>query len=161
MQILILNYTCVLWSHWINTRLSIYLLCCSDVHSTGLIAPIIEDVSVVNGTKTNNNHHFEKNTSSGVMLNKHWGSTHTVQVYREANKSLGISIVGGKVSMVFNNFRWAWKCHRVDVFRFIYCKLIWGAIRKVLFNGGNWNTGKGSIYIILTFTHFTFYWKFE
>lgn len=31
------------------------------------------------------------------MLQKHWGSTHTVKVYREPNKSLGISIVGGKV----------------------------------------------------------------
>ena len=32
------------------------------------------------------------------MLQKHWGSTHTVKVYREPNTSLGISIVGGKVS---------------------------------------------------------------
>lgn len=34
------------------------------------------------------------------MLEKHWGSTHTIQVYREINnKSLGISIVGGKVDL--------------------------------------------------------------
>lgn len=30
-------------------------------------------------------------------LHNHWGSTHVVKVYREAEKSLGISIVGGKV----------------------------------------------------------------
>lgn len=33
------------------------------------------------------------------MLQKHWGSTHTVKIYREPNKSLGISIVGGKVDL--------------------------------------------------------------
>ncbi|XP_063932758.1 inaD-like protein isoform X3 [Zophobas morio] len=33
------------------------------------------------------------------MLQKHWGSTHTVKVYREPNTSLGISIVGGKVDI--------------------------------------------------------------
>ncbi|XP_074036607.1 multiple PDZ domain protein isoform X3 [Leptinotarsa decemlineata] len=33
------------------------------------------------------------------MLQKHWGSTHTVKVYREPNKSLGINIVGGKVDL--------------------------------------------------------------
>ncbi|VEN50343.1 unnamed protein product, partial [Callosobruchus maculatus] len=31
------------------------------------------------------------------MLQKHWGSSHTVKVYREHGKSLGISIVGGRV----------------------------------------------------------------
>nr|CAH7758329.1 unnamed protein product [Callosobruchus chinensis] len=31
------------------------------------------------------------------MLQKHWGNSHTVKVYREHGKSLGISIVGGKV----------------------------------------------------------------
>ncbi|CAH2012988.1 unnamed protein product [Acanthoscelides obtectus] len=31
------------------------------------------------------------------MLHKHWGSSHSVKVYREHGKSLGISIVGGKV----------------------------------------------------------------
>lgn len=31
------------------------------------------------------------------MLQKHWGSTRTVQVYREPGCSLGISIVGGRV----------------------------------------------------------------
>ncbi|KAJ8985929.1 hypothetical protein NQ317_010686 [Molorchus minor] len=33
------------------------------------------------------------------MLQKHWGSTHTVKIFREPNKSLGISIVGGKVDL--------------------------------------------------------------
>lgn len=33
------------------------------------------------------------------MLQKHWGSTHTIKVFREPNTSLGISIVGGKVSI--------------------------------------------------------------
>ncbi|KAG5888595.1 hypothetical protein JTB14_004777 [Gonioctena quinquepunctata] len=33
------------------------------------------------------------------MLQKHWGSTHTVKVYREPNRSLGINIVGGKVDL--------------------------------------------------------------
>uniref|UniRef100_A0AAR5PTV3 PDZ domain-containing protein n=1 Tax=Dendroctonus ponderosae TaxID=77166 RepID=A0AAR5PTV3_DENPD len=32
-------------------------------------------------------------------VHKHWGSTHVVKVFREANKSLGISIVGGKVDV--------------------------------------------------------------
>lgn len=36
------------------------------------------------------------------MLQKHWGSTHTVKVYREPNRSLGISIVGGKVNFLFS-----------------------------------------------------------
>lgn len=34
------------------------------------------------------------------MLQKHWGSVRTVQIFREPNASLGISIVGGKVSKV-------------------------------------------------------------
>lgn len=34
------------------------------------------------------------------MLEKHWGSTHTIQLLRDSNsKSLGISIVGGKVDL--------------------------------------------------------------
>jgi hypothetical protein len=33
------------------------------------------------------------------MLQKHWGSTHTIKVFREPNTSLGISIVGGKVDI--------------------------------------------------------------
>ncbi|XP_057656983.1 uncharacterized protein LOC130894286 [Diorhabda carinulata] len=33
------------------------------------------------------------------MLQKHWGSTHTVHLFREPNKSLGINIVGGKVDL--------------------------------------------------------------
>lgn len=37
---------------------------------------------------------------TAAMLEKHWGSTHTVQVERVPNTSLGISIVGGKVSYV-------------------------------------------------------------
>ncbi|XP_050311280.1 inaD-like protein isoform X2 [Anthonomus grandis grandis] len=32
-------------------------------------------------------------------LQKHWGSTHTVRVYREQKQGLGISIVGGKVDV--------------------------------------------------------------
>lgn len=152
------NYNLCFWNvnllsiDWINTI--VHLLCCSDVHSTSLIAPI-EDASVVNGTKTNHNH-FE-NTSS-IMLNKHWGSTHNVQVYREANKSLGISIVGGKVSTVFNIVGvrgWipqAWKCHsgcvwvyllQIDLVRFSGSFIWWG----------KWNTDGDSIYIIMTFMH--------
>ncbi|CAH0550674.1 unnamed protein product [Brassicogethes aeneus] len=34
-----------------------------------------------------------------VMLQKHWGSTHTIKIFREPNRSLGISIVGGKVDL--------------------------------------------------------------
>ncbi|XP_044265647.1 inaD-like protein isoform X2 [Tribolium madens] len=37
------------------------------------------------------------------MLQKHWGSTHTIKVYREPNTSLGISIVGGKVDIQSND----------------------------------------------------------
>ncbi|CAG9812998.1 unnamed protein product [Phaedon cochleariae] len=33
------------------------------------------------------------------MLQKHWGPTHSVKVFREPNKSLGINIVGGKVDL--------------------------------------------------------------
>lgn len=68
----------------------VHLLCCSDGLSMTIITPIEDTIVGVNGT----------NVSS--MLHKHWGSTHSVQVYREPNKSLGISIVGGKVSLVFN-----------------------------------------------------------
>lgn len=42
------------------------------------------------------------------MLQKHWGSTHTVRIFREPNKSLGISIVGGKVMRLLRNcLEWA------------------------------------------------------
>ncbi|XP_044746782.1 inaD-like protein isoform X2 [Coccinella septempunctata] len=37
--------------------------------------------------------------TSNSALHKHWGSTHSVKVFREPNSSLGISIVGGKVDL--------------------------------------------------------------
>ncbi|RZC36121.1 uncharacterized protein BDFB_006624, partial [Asbolus verrucosus] len=40
-----------------------------------------------------------KGSHVSEMLQKHWGSTHTIKVYREPNTSLGISIVGGKVDL--------------------------------------------------------------
>ncbi|KAK9877484.1 hypothetical protein WA026_018594 [Henosepilachna vigintioctopunctata] len=36
-------------------------------------------------------------------LQRHWGSTHNVKVFREPNSSLGISIVGGKVDLRAQN----------------------------------------------------------
>lgn len=40
-----------------------------------------------------------KGSDVSNMLQKHWGSTRTVRIYREPSTSLGISIVGGKVSV--------------------------------------------------------------
>lgn len=71
------------------------LICYSDGLSMTIIAPMKDSIVSVSNNESND---------SGGMLQKHWGSTHCVQVYREPNKSLGISIVGGKVSpTVFNN----------------------------------------------------------
>ncbi|XP_066245607.1 multiple PDZ domain protein-like isoform X1 [Euwallacea similis] len=44
------------------------------------------------------NHGIMKD-SQGNVLHKHWGSPRVVKVYREPEKSLGISIVGGKVDV--------------------------------------------------------------
>lgn len=84
-----------------------------------IIAPIEGSIVSVNGT----------NGVSSMLLHKHWGSKHSVQVYREPNKSLGISIVGGKVSLIFNNVgRYLYiyisfsNCHTEG--RYIYCKSI-------------------------------------
>lgn len=41
---------------------------------------------------------LEKNQESSSLLAKHWGPERRVQVFRDENNSLGISIVGGKVS---------------------------------------------------------------
>lgn len=38
-------------------------------------------------------------SSAAVILAKHWGPQRSVQVFRESERSLGISIVGGKVSV--------------------------------------------------------------
>lgn len=38
------------------------------------------------------------NTSCGILVAQYWGPQRTVKVYREPKCSLGISIVGGKVS---------------------------------------------------------------
>ncbi|KAJ8883349.1 hypothetical protein PR048_015192 [Dryococelus australis] len=40
----------------------------------------------------------DKQQPSSVLLAKHWGPERTVEILREPNCSLGISIVGGKVS---------------------------------------------------------------
>ncbi|XP_065205069.1 multiple PDZ domain protein-like isoform X4 [Planococcus citri] len=42
---------------------------------------------------------LEKSPESNNLLSKHWGPERRVQVYRDQNNSLGISIVGGKVDL--------------------------------------------------------------
>ena len=42
---------------------------------------------------------LEKNQDSSSLLSKHWGPERRVELQRDANGSLGISIVGGKVSI--------------------------------------------------------------
>ncbi|KAJ8925775.1 hypothetical protein NQ315_009623, partial [Exocentrus adspersus] len=59
---------------------------CSESEMT-VIRPIDTEYGTLKGCHVNE------------MLQKHWGSTHTVKVFREPNKSLGISIVGGKVDL--------------------------------------------------------------
>lgn len=43
---------------------------------------------------------LENNVESSSLLSKHWGPERCVEVPRDENNSLGISIVGGKVSFV-------------------------------------------------------------
>lgn len=59
-----------------------------------VLAPTTEDSIVIVNNGTNS------------MLHKHWGSTHRVQIHREPNKSLGISIVGGKVISALLEFNY-------------------------------------------------------
>nr|XP_015837296.1 PREDICTED: inaD-like protein isoform X2 [Tribolium castaneum] len=56
-----------------------------------VIKPIDSETSALRGSQVED------------MLQKHWGSTHTIKVYREPNASLGISIVGGKVDIQSND----------------------------------------------------------
>lgn len=43
---------------------------------------------------------LEENQESSLILSKHWGPERRIIVHRDENNSLGISIVGGKVSKI-------------------------------------------------------------
>ena len=47
---------------------------------------------------------LEKSPDSNNLLSKHWGPERRVQVHRDENNSLGISIVGGKVNKVTHTY---------------------------------------------------------
>lgn len=49
-------------------------------------------------------HAVTASSPSSVLLAKHWGPERLVEILREPNCSLGISIVGGKVRYNYNSF---------------------------------------------------------
>lgn len=61
-----------------------------------------------------------RETEVNNMLQKHWGSVRTVKIFREPNTSLGISIVGGKVSKTISKLN---KNHIQNIlYQFIFLK---------------------------------------